>query len=259
MEWRNNMHENQMRKLLIDEYLKVTDGIPIDDITSTLSFIKDTYQNLKTLLAKHIEHIEYYNKCGPIKYIGVKGKECLAIRLGLARYLMIDTETGLALSKEQVCSQWTEDYFLAEFAGYHASHALENDIDQYTFLTPPGNLSDIVDFCAANSTVFALPTTIVHQVKLEQPNITGTVIKTLSYLAVDFIRNEIQLGFRGTDQYLYEHLFFSLDLEPTIKDTKGRIDNEEMNTIFCKVKNIRIPKEAIPQELLAILPQKTKL
>lgn len=250
------MNENRMRKYLMDEYLKTTDGIPITELTDKLQFIRDTYQNLKTVLSANFDMNET-STCGPIKIVVKNGKSYLAIKLGRTSHTIVDIENVRTLSKSEIIELWSEDEFYEAIDPTARERVHPQGLKQHTFMTCETNMSEVVDFCLSNVTTFFLPTTIFHKVQLPQQNDLDHTISTLSFLTIDFINSEIRLGFRGTDQHLYEHLFFTLDLKPKTFQDSGSMTREELNEIERTIRSIKIPKEAIPEALQTILP-KTK-
>ena len=71
-----------------------------------------------------------------------------------------------------------------------------------------------------------------------------------TWFYIDFVNAHIQLGFQTPNQNLYEQLFLNYDLTPYgMQDAQQKMGIEKMKEIFSKIKDIKIPKECIPDDL----------
>lgn len=88
---------------------------------------------------------------------------------------------------------------------------------------------------------FNLPTKIHYRLKIG---------KAWTYFHIDFVNATAQMGFQTPDQFLYEQLFLNYDLTAFgSQDSQERIGIERMQEMFERIKDLKIPIEAIPVEL----------
>ena len=71
-------------------------------------------------------------------------------------------------------------------------------------------------------------------------------------LTIDFANGKGYMSFRTPDQFLYEHLFLNYNLTPSgMQDSQRKIGIEKIMEMFRRIPSIKIPKDRIPEKLLA--------
>lgn len=89
--------------------------------------------------------------------------------------------------------------------------------------------------------MFCLSTNVHYRLEVDE---------AWTYFHIDFANAEAQMGFQTKDQYLYEQLFLRYDLTPSrMQDTQNKIGIGKMQEMFDRIKNLKIPKEVIPNDL----------
>ena len=116
----------------------------------------------------------------------------------------------------------------------------------YYCLSYEGNLQELISFYEKNKEILNIPTYIYYKLMIGE---------AWTHLSIDLVGTlgAIQLSFQTKDQFLYETLFLNKNLSPSsMQDAQSRIGKEKMMEMFERIKNIKIPMEYIPKELVAL-------
>jgi len=143
----------------------------------------------------------------------------------LWKYILIDLLTKQNLTKEYIPPNFEKEILMDK----------DNYCDRYRYLKYEGDMQELINFYNSNQKVFNSKGNIYYQINIGE---------AYTYLFVDLVNGRVQLGFQTPDQFLYERLFFNIDLIPfTMQDAQEKIGIKKMNEMFDRIKNIRIPKE----------------
>lgn len=238
------MNKEELRNKLFERYFECKDGILITDLMETVKPIIEVYEKLKHFLIQH-KTLKLFSNIERVKLLSNNGKDYLFLKKASPySYLIVDIVGNRVLSEEEILSIFTENLFVENFE--EPSVELDDDwLEWYYFLRYEGDVEELVDFYNQNKNILDIPTKIFN--KLE-------VGKAWTWLSISLCTGQIQLSFQTEDQFLYEVLFLNSDLTPFgLQDATEKIGKEKMLEMFERIKEIKIPKEAIPSQLLDVI------
>lgn len=223
------MNKSNLRHNLFSKYFDEENSILVIDLLDKLRFIKETWNELHSLCNENIKGFRKYNTLEQCKIFVYKKKEYLVLEISFKQFVIIDLHTMDNIKEEEfndIINQLVEN---------------EDYIIMCERLEYIGDVNAFVKFCIDNYNVLSLST------RLKCVFSIGNAITTFQ---VNFVTGNSILSFITEDQYLYENLFFGYDLNPfSLQDAKEKMGIDEMNFIFSKIKDIRIPKNSIPSDL----------
>ena len=235
------MEKAELRDSLFLKYFDVTEGILAADLVDKLSFIPYFWKLLHDLCEQNIKYFDSWSTLEMIKTIEHNGKKYLILKTRMAKYVVIDLETNQNITEEIFIRDFTEEFFVNNFKEI----PINNDKISFTrwySIENFKNPSALVDFYNFNESILNLSTTLCYRIQIED---------AWTYFFLDFANGTAQLGFQTPDQFLYEQLFLKFDLTASsMQDAVSRIGKERMLEMFDKIREIKIPMEIIPKDLL---------
>lgn len=230
------MEKDKLRNILFEKYFELEDGINIKDLIDNISYIPKIYEELDQILAENIKDYNAYNKLEIIKNIKHNNREYLIIKIRFLKYIIIDLSNNKALTLEEVKVNFNKEFFITNFKEIEGIN-----IDRYYILEDIKNIKHITNFYFNHKEDLNIKTNIFYKI---------TYNEAISYISINLSKGNIQLGFQTEDQFLYEQLFFNIDLTPSImQDSIKKIGINKTNEIFSRIKDINIPFECIPKEI----------
>lgn len=234
------MDKDLLRNQLFEKYFEIEDGILATDLVDKLSFITDVWKELDVLCKNNIKHFGPYSTLYDAKLLEHNQKKYLILRLCSLRYAIIDIELMKNITKEQFSQDFDESFFVNNFnevfeEGYNSFPRL------YSLYKYNGNIQELLNVYYKNQDILNLSTYLYY--KIEMGN-------AWTYFGINFANSKALLGFQTPDQFLYEQLFLNYDLTPSgMQDAIFKIGVERIKEMFIRIREIRIPKEAIPKDL----------
>lgn len=225
-----------LRDKLFNKYFNVDDGVLVSDLTNKLSFIPDAWNKLHIMCQKNIKHFDRFSSLEKIKMIEHNNKKYLILKLRMWRYVVIDLDKMENISNEEFLSVFNEEFFVNNF-----DEVKDNLFDLYHVQKYNGDIQELLDFYIKNKKIFSLSTKIYCRFNIDS---------AWTWLFIDFVNAQVQMGFQTDDQLLYEQLFLNYDLTPYgMQDAINKMGRDKMTEIFSKVCDIKIPRECIPSDL----------
>jgi len=230
------MDKDALRKELFQKYFQTANSILLSDLLSKLSFIPDTWEQMRALCTKNIDYFDSYSTLEKCKIVSYQSKNYLILKMRMWRYVIIDLD-----KKESI----TDNIFDEMFFVNNFDELKEQDKHLYTSLYQiekyEGDIQELVDFYIANQNILSLPTNLYYRLNIEN---------ACTWLYIDFINARMQLCFQSSDRVLYEQVFFEYDLNPSgMQDAIHKMGIETMQEIFKKIKYVSIPIDSIPSDL----------
>lgn len=235
-----NRIKEELRDALFEKYFEVQEGISAPDLVDKLSFIPNTWKEVHTLCIKNIKYFCPLQSLGKMRMVMHEGKQYLILKLRLQRYVVIDVEKRENVSKTDFYTIFNEDFFIQQF---DERKWKEEDIfkTSYEIIEYEGDIEEFINLYEEKRGIFELSMRLCIQYEIE---------KAITYFSIDFANAIVHLGFQTPDQFLYENLNFSYDLTPWgLQDAQRSMELEQMQTMFERIREIRIPKETIPDDL----------
>ena len=234
------MDKELLRDALFQKYFQIEDGILISDFLDKLSFIPKTWQELHTLCEKNIRYFDSFSSLETCKILKHNKKKYFIIKLGMWNYVIIDIEKMENVEQSMFVKEFDEKFFVNNF-----QEQKEDDDSIYSSLYQiekyEGDIQKLVNFYIQNQNILQLSTDLYYKLKLEN---------AWTWLYINFINANLQIGFQTPDHSLYEQLFLRYDLTPyKMQDAQQKMGIEKMQEIFAKIKYIKIPIESIPNDL----------
>lgn len=231
------MDKTILRDKLFQKYFQVDNGVNLKDLLDKLKFIPDTYSILLDLCKKSVRGFDSFSSLNSFKMINYNQKRYLVLEVRMWRYIIIDIDELKCISQIEFERDFDLDFFTNNFDN------CDDDIfpciyrlDKYN-----GDLKELISFYNKNQEVFNLPSQLYY--KLSEND-------SWTWVQVDFINQNIQMGFQTPDQLLYEQLFLNYDLTPYgIQDAVQKMGIDKMNEIFSMMNDVKIPIESIPNDL----------
>ncbi len=228
----------KLRDALFSKYfLNGEDRVAILQVLEQLQPTIKMWESLDALLKKTIKNYEWFDGIEMVRFISYQKIDYLVIKLRMFKYFIVDTKKKKVLTKEDVASLFTEDFFVTNFKERKLKSKSQYLV-MYYFFECKQNLEELVAFCEANQKYLEMPNSIYCRFEIDE---------AWTYLDINMSTKEIQLGFQTPDQTLYDFLHFGIDLTPWgMQDAEDRMGLEKMREICEKVKEIKIPKSCIP-------------
>ncbi len=230
--------KTKLRDALFNKYFENgEDRVEILEVLDQLQPTIKMWESLDALLKESIEDYEWFDGVKMVRFISYQGVDYLVIKIRMFKYFMVDIKKKKVLTKEDVVSLFTEDFFTTNFKERKLK-SKSHYLVMYYFLECKQNLEELVAFCEANQEYLEMPNSIYCRFEIGE---------AWTYLDINMSTKEIQLGFQTPDQTLYDFLHFGIDLTPWgMQDAQQRMGVEKMREICEKVKEIKIPKSCIP-------------
>lgn len=232
---------SELRDNLFEKYFEIKDGIFLEDLISILSFVTAIWGKLSEIIANDTHEYKRNERIENIKEINYKENIYLIIKFRFWKYLIINVYENKALKLDEIKEIFDEEFFISYFSEQKLD--IENALtDIYWFLNYSGNATEIIKFYDVYKDYLSLPTSINYIIKLAD---------AWTYIYINLINGNIQLGFQNNSKDLYEQIFFNPDLTPFyLQDAYSKMGKQKMNEIFLRIKSIIIPMESIPSSLL---------
>jgi len=231
----------KLRNELFEKYFEINNGINLLELMDILNFLTNIWKNLSKLLEGNIENYKIYDRLENIKKLEYKERNYLIIKFQLWEYLIIDIDNNKVLNQDDIKENFEEEFFITNFLE-KPLNMKEHFSNIYWFLDYQGNIRELVDFYVKYSEFLELPTYIKYLIHIDD---------AWTYLGINIISGNVQLGFQTNNQQLYEQVFFNQDLSPFgLQDAHKKMGIEKMNEIFLRIKDIMIPLKVIPKEIL---------
>lgn len=231
------MDKVTLRENLFDKYFQIDDGIILKDLLGKLSYIPDTYNKLRFLCERNIKHFDLFSSLNNFKMVCYNQKKFLVLEIRMWKYIIIDIDEMKCINQNEFDSSFDLSFFANNFDNCDDElFSLIYRIEQYS-----GDINELVSFYFKNVDVFNLTSQIYF--KLSEND-------AWTWVHVDFINENVQMGFQTPDQLLYEQLFFKYDLTPSgMQDAIQKIGIDKVQEIFSKMNYIKIPRHFIPNDL----------
>lgn len=234
------MDKATLRDTLFQKYFQVEDGILISDFVDKLSFIPKVWKKLHFLCKKNIKYFDSFSSLEQCKVLEHKQKKYLIIKLRTCRYVIIDLYQMKNITKTEFIDEFDEKFFINNFAEIN-----EDDENIYPSLYRiekyEGDLQELFKFYTENQSILSLSSKFNYKLEIGS---------AWTWLHIDFVNANAQMGFQTPDQFLYEQLFLKYDLTAyEMQDAQQKMGIEKMQEIFGKIKDIMIPIECIPSDL----------
>lgn len=238
------MSKEELRNKLFERYFECKDGILITDLMETVKPIIEVYDKLKDLLIQH-KTLKLFSSIARVKLLNHNGKDYLFFKKASPySYLIVDIIENRILSEEEILSIFAENLFVQNFE----EPSVELDdvwVEWYHFLKYEGDVKELVDFYNQNKNILDIPTRVFNKLDVGE---------AWTWLSISLCTGQIQLSFQTQDQFLYEVLFLNSDLTPFgLQDATEKIGKEKMLEMFERIKEIKIPKEIIPSQILDVI------
>lgn len=235
------MDKVELREKLFQKYFQVEDGVLASDLVDKLSFIPDTWKKLHLLCVTNIKYFHPFSSLYLCKIVFHNNKRYFILKLGCWRYVIIDIDKMVNITNEQLKSDFDEDFFVRNF-----DELKEDDeclySSLYDVLEYNGDINELLKFYMENEWVFNLSIILRYKFNIDNAS---------TCFHIDLANGRAIMSFDTPDQFLYEQLFLKYDLTPSsMQDAHEKIGIEKMNEMFAKIKNIKIPFDSIPKDLL---------
>lgn len=235
------MKKTELRNKLFDKYFENNDGILATELLERLSFISDTRKHLHKLCLKNIKQFHPFSKLFKIGIFEINKSNYMILQMGNGMYTIINLNTGQNISKEELRDNFDEDFFINNFNDVKLDYDMPF-YELYFIHKYNGDINELVSYYNENKDVLSLTTELTYRFNIDE---------TFTYFYIDFANARAQLSFETKDQYLYEQLFLNYDLTPANwQDAHAKIGVDRMKEMFKEIKNIKLPKEVIPIDLL---------
>lgn len=226
-----------LRDQLFSKYFEVKDGISAKDLVQATSFITEKWQELHRILEQHLEDFDVYSFFRNIVEFVYQDVNYLVIEVDVCDYLVIDFRKKRSLKKDELSDVSWRKFFLQYF-GKGKGAGIEF-FDMIQISEYEGDMMDLMHFYQENRNILLLPTAIRYRLDIGE---------SWTYLVIDIVNDEAQLGFQTPDQFLYEQLFLRGDLTPSrMQDAVCKIGADRMKEMFQKIPDIVIPFSVIPE------------
>lgn len=231
-----------LRNQLFAKYFE-EEGILVTDFLDKLSFIASAWQDLRELCAKNMKYFFQGKSLEKIRIVQSKGRKYLILKLLVEEYVVIDVEKKENISKIDFQESFEESFFIKHFDEEKRND--ENDFIRHCMLIKYyGDMNELINFYLKNQNILELNNQIVYKYEIGE---------AWTYFSVNFTNQDIQIGFRTPDQFLYETLHFNYNLLPySVQEDKiiSAIGKERMQEMFKEIPKIKIPENLIPEDLL---------
>lgn len=235
------VEKTKLRNRLFEKYFELSEGVVLADLMKKISFVTKKYQILHKMFEQNLDDYDLFSSNKMIKIVEYNGNNYLIVKVeSLWSYLIVDLKTNQVLTFEDVQSKFNEEFFIDNFSEMKVIDGI-NYLDMYYFLTYKGNIQTLVDFCIENQKIFSMKSNIYYRLNIDN---------AWTYIYINLVNGEVQLGFETLDQFLYEQLFLKSDLTPCeMQDAQSKIGVEKMKEMFERIPDIKIPVACIPIEI----------
>lgn len=212
------MEKDILRSQLFDKYFEVEDGVLARDLVSKLSFIPEVWRKLHSLCEKNIKYFNFFNSLDKIRMIEHCDRRYLILELNVWSYVIIDIE-----KEENINDNELRDLFDVHIRKYD------------------GDIQEFINFYIENRELLSLSSHLYYKLEIGD---------AWTYFCIDFVNRRAQMGFQTVDQTLYEQLHLDYELKHSgMQDATRKIGEERIMEMFEQIKDIKIPKEVIPEDL----------
>lgn len=234
------MEKSELRDKLFGKYFEVDDGVLASELVDKLSFIPEVWKNMHSLCVSNVKFFHPFSTLEKVKMLDYHNKSYLILKIRMNKYIIIDVNNKKSLSQEEFSNEFDENFFIANFNEDKLNDV--NDFSRwYQVLSYNGNIDELLKFYAENEDILLLSSIIKYTIEIGN---------AWTYFYIYFPSANARLGFQTPDQFLYENLFLKYDLSPSgLQDAQEKIGVEKMQEMFDKIKDIKIPKEYIPEDL----------
>ena len=211
-----------LRDMLFQKYFEIEDGVSVKDLNDKLSFIPEVWGNLRTLCEKNMRRFDRFSSLEKIKMIEHNQKKYLILKLRMCRYLIIDLDRMVSISREEFQNEFNEEFFISNFG----ETSVGDDCFDFFYLLDKyqGDVQELLNFYMENIDVLNLSSRLYC--KLDEQD-------AWTWLFIDYANASSQLGFQTPDQTLYEQLFLNYDLTPFgMQDAINKMGIEKISFIF---------------------------
>ncbi|MBQ7140130.1 MAG: hypothetical protein IJO32_01345 [Bacilli bacterium] len=234
-----NISKNELRNKLFEKYFEINDGVTLSNLMDLLKPNIETFKNFRQLLMNNTREFKWFQTLKRINTIEHNQRKYLIIEIGLGKYIIVDLLKEQILTKKHIPSKFEKEILMNK----------DNYCDIYHYLKYEGDIQGLIKYYNDNQEILNSKKEINYKINIGE---------AYTYLYIDLANSKIQLGFQTPDQFLYERLFFNIDLTPfCMQDAQEKIGIEKMNEIFDRIKNIRIPKELYEDN--AVIKEKQKV
>lgn len=229
--------KTKLRDALFRKYFEVENSVNIVEVLEQLKPLIKIWGSLDTLLKQTIKDYEWFDGVEIVRFVTYQGVEYFIIKMRMFKYFIVDIKEKKVLTKENVASLFTEDFFVNYFEEIQLE--MKSDyIVMYHFLECKQGLEELLGFCKDKQEYLEMPNRIYCRFEIND---------AWTYLNINISTKEIQLGFQTPDQTLYDFLHFGIDLVPWgMQDAQQKVGLEKMKEICEKVKYINIPLSSLP-------------
>ena len=231
-----------LRDTLFKKYFQIENGISVKELNERLSFIPKTWNKLHALCEKSIRRFDSFSTLEKFKLIEHNNKKYLILKLRIWKYVIIDVDEMRNISREEFEKLFDEQFFMDNFDERSEGKFF---YEFYQIVKYQGDIQELLNFYLDNENIFNMPNQIHCKMNENE---------AWTYLFIDLANASAQMGFQTPDQTLYEQLFLNYDLTPYgMQDAVNKMGKEKIEELFSKIKDIEIPIDCIPQELLEYL------
>lgn len=228
------MDKTTLRNKLFDKYFELEDGVLAVDLVDKLSFIMELWKKLHILCENNIKHFSPFSAIDKFKAIEYKQKKYLILKETILGYVIVDIEKMESITKKQFITEFDEDFFVKNFDEDDRATLDLYSIDTYK------NVQELVDFYIQNQSLLSLSTGLYYKLEIDE---------AWTYFYIDFANAKAKMVFETPNKLLDEQLFLNYDLTASNMQDAQKIGFERMKEMFEKIKELKIPKEIIPNDL----------
>ena len=232
----NNINKkNKLRNNLFGKFFQNKEGIKASALNTKVKFIIEKYNEINKLLAKEDDRFTLFDNVSFVKKIMLNDKEYLILRTSSFKFIIIDIDSKKTLDTDMVNDLFSNEFFKQNID----KHGLS---DLYEFITT-NYTNEIINIYNKSKSVFDIPTQIIYEINID--NASATLIININY-------DGAILMFNTPDQFLYEQIFLGKDLKPQGMSSPS-LSNDKAFRIANKIKDIVIPYDIIPSDLLLLI------
>lgn len=230
------MDKTTLRNQLFNKYFQQEKGVLAIDFVEKLSFIPECWKKLHNLCENNIKYFDAWSTLEKVKKIEYKQREYLILKLRVFKYVIVDINKMENITKQEFEIEFNKEFFINNF-----DEIKNYDINGYSIFNYNGSIQELVNFYTENESILSITNELYYRLEIGE---------AWTYFSIDFINASAQMGFQTPNQFLYEQLFLKYDLSPSrMQDAQEKIGIERMHEMFEKIKDIKIPREVIPDDL----------
>lgn len=222
----------ELRETLFAKYFEEEPNrIKLSDLKEQILYIAEIYEKLNNLLKETIEDYGWLSSIETVKFVIIQNTNFLIIKIRVGKYLIVDIKNKHVLTEKEITAHFNKRFFEENFEE-------EKDWNTYHFLACKDKIDAVINFCLENKELLETSSTILCEFNIKD---------AWTYLYIWPSKRMVQLGFGASNQFLYEQLFFNIDLTPLrMQDAVTKIGAKKVEEIFSKMEEIRIPVQSIP-------------